>query len=124
MMDKSLVGLSVVLFVGLFCLAFLWKGYAYYAYFFVVVEIMLLYWRFFLSPLRHHNFRDDLQYLKYRAFITQGRRAKAHLRDEKQPPPWCSWGSWSTCSERGWPHATAKSTPKRVERNTTRRRAK
>ncbi|MFX0102348.1 MAG: hypothetical protein ACFFCS_22475 [Candidatus Hodarchaeota archaeon] len=82
-MNLFLIGLSAFAFVFLvlFCAGLL--GIFPFVYFYLAVQVLLIYWRFVVSPLRYHGFESDEQFIIYRGYLTQGPRMKSQLRDDK-----------------------------------------
>lgn len=82
-MNYFLIGLSVFAFLFLvgFCAVFL--GEFQFLYFYIAVQVLLVYWRFVISPLRYHGFDSDKQFITYRGYLTQGPRLRTQLRDDK-----------------------------------------
>nr|MDO8087228.1 hypothetical protein [Candidatus Sigynarchaeum springense] len=80
-MDTFLVGLSA--FVFFLCVVFCWLFLGIYQFVLVYVgtQVLILAWRFVLSPLRHHGFASKELLVKYRCYLPQEKQAKAFLKD-------------------------------------------
>nr|MDO8113452.1 hypothetical protein [Candidatus Sigynarchaeota archaeon] len=82
-MDMLIIGISVFAFclVFLFCTVYL--GIFPFIYLYIGAQWFVLFWRFVISPLRHHAFSSTELLVKYRCYLVQEKRWKAFLKDDK-----------------------------------------
>jgi hypothetical protein len=81
--DRFIIGWSLFLFAILVGFCYIHLKLSAFIHFYWVMQVLLLYWRFFLSPVRNHQFSSAELYMQYRGYLQHGPNVKAHLRDFK-----------------------------------------
>ena len=83
-MNKGMI-ISIIAFLFMFPgWGWLKTGYIAWLYFWISIVLVFSYWKINISPMHHHNFPSDEDYIKYRGFMEQGKPfLKSHLRDNK-----------------------------------------
>ena len=81
--DRFVIGWSIFLFGLLVGYCYIYLQLSAFIHFYWIMQALLLYWRFFLSPVRHHKFSSAERFMRYRGYLQHGPNIKAHLRDFK-----------------------------------------
>lgn len=82
-MNRILIGFSIICDLFLIGIGYLLSNALAFIFFAIILQLMVIYWRLVLSPLRFHTFASDQQYLQYRGYLTQAQQLKAHWQDGK-----------------------------------------
>jgi hypothetical protein len=81
--DSFLTGWLIFLPLLLFGWVFLIVKINQFLYFAIIMEMLLLVWRWKLAPARNHAFPTAEMFMEYRGYLEHGKNIKAHLRDHK-----------------------------------------
>ncbi len=82
-MNRILIGFSIICDLFLVGICYLLSHALAFIFFAIILQLMVIYWRLVMSPLRFHTFASDQQYLQYRGYLTQAQQLKAHWQDGK-----------------------------------------